>query len=141
MGVENTDLNLAGGRSDAPPADTAARQGNSRDEPSLLEDFEALIADGKSYFEAELRFQRTRLGFTGSRIKWAFIYGAAAFGFLHLALIGLVVGLVIALAPLTGAWVAIAIVVGLLLLGALAFVQRLRGKLRDIRSAFDEGKS
>lgn len=107
------------------------------DDPSLVADLDALIADSKTYFEAEVRYQKSRAGFAANRLKWTMVYGAAAFGLLHLALIALTVGVVIALSPLVGPWLATAIVVALLLLGAAVFVQRLRKKLNDIRAMFE----
>ncbi|HEU4820100.1 MAG TPA: phage holin family protein [Qipengyuania sp.] len=119
---------------DAPPV----RAPDASGEPSLKSDIDALIADGKTYLEAELAYQKSRAGFAANRLKWTAIYGAAAFGLLHLALIALTVGVVIALTPLTGPWIATAIVVALLLTGALVFVLRLRSKVGDIRSAFED---
>ena len=108
------------------------------DSPSLMADVDALIADGKTYLEAELAYQKSRAGFAANRLKWTAVYGAAAFGLLHLALIALTVGAVIALSPLTGPWLATGIVVVLLLAGALVFVLKLRGKLGDIRAVFED---
>lgn len=108
-----------------------------RPDHSLIEEIEALFGDGKTYLQAEVAYQKSRAGFTANRLKWSAIYGAAAFGLLHLALIALTVGVVIALAPLTGPWIATGIVVALLLLGALVFVLRLKKKLGDIRSVFE----
>lgn len=107
---------------------------------SLIADLDALFSDGKTYLEAELAFQKSRVAFSGSRIKWAFIYGAAAFGFLHLALIAFVVGVVIALTPVLGPWLSIMTVVGLLLVGAFVFIQRLRRRLREVRAVFEQGE-
>lgn len=112
--------------------------GEARGEPSLMADIDALIADGKTYLEAELTYQKSRAGFAANRLKWTVVYGAAAFGLLHLALIALTVGVVIALSPLTGPWIATGIVVAVLLLGALVFVLRLRRKIGDIRSVFED---
>lgn len=105
---------------------------------SLLEDVDALIADGKTYLEAEAAYQKTRAGYAANRLKWTAVYGAAALGLLHLALIALTVGIVIALVPLVGPWLATAVVVAILLLGALLFVQKLRAKLGDIRAVFED---
>jgi hypothetical protein len=105
-----------------------------------MADVDALIADGKTYFEAEIAYQKSRAGFAANRLKWTALYGAAAFGLLHLALIALTVGAVIALAPLVGPWIATAIVVLLLLVGALVFALRLRKKFDDIRSVFEDAR-
>ena len=110
------------------------------DDASLLADIDALFEDGKTYVEAEIAYQKSRAGFTANRLKWALIYGAAAFGLIHLALIGLTVGAVIALAPLVGPWIATGVVVMLLLVAAMFFVLRLRARLAEVRSAFDHGE-
>lgn len=113
----------------------------SQEPPSLMADVDALIADSKTYLEAELTYQKSRAGFAANRIKWAALYGAAAFGLLHLALIALTVGAVIALTPLIGPWIATGIVVTLLLLGTLWFALRLRRKIADVRDLFEEPES
>ena len=95
-----------------------AALGAEQDLRSLREDVEALIDDGKTYLEAELIYQKTRAAFVADRAKGAVIYGAMAAAFGVLALIGLTVGLIIALTPLLTAWGASALVVGLLLIAA-----------------------
>lgn len=105
--------------------------------PSLVDDVAALVSDGRNFVQAEVEFQKTRLAFAANRSKSALLYGLAALAFVHLALIALVVGLVIALAPHVTAWGATAIVTGLLLLGAFIFVMRMQGSTREIGEAFD----
>lgn len=133
------------GRADPRPAAVeaelhAALRGEEDDAPEpasgLIEDVAALVEDGRNLFEAEIAFQKTRLAFAANRSKSAVMAGVAAFAFLHLALIALVVGMVIALAPLVSAWGATAIVVGLLLLGAFAMLLRLRHSTQEIGEAF-----
>ena len=97
----------------APAGDSAERELRS-----LREDVEALIEDGKTYLETELVYQKTRAAFVADRAKGALIFGAAAALLAFLALIGLTVGLIIALTPLLTAWGASALVVALLLLAA-----------------------
>jgi hypothetical protein len=89
------------------------------DDRSLLADVEALIDDGKTYLEAELAFQRTRAAFVADGAKRAVVLFALAALLGFLALIGLTVGLIISLAPILTAWGASALVVGVLMLGAL----------------------
>lgn len=96
--------------------DSAAGEPNER---SLREDVEALIEDGRTYLEAELVFQKTRAAYVADRAKGAVIFGAVAAVLAFLALIGLTVGLIIALTPLITAWGASAVVVAGLLLAAL----------------------
>lgn len=131
------------GRSSPPPGspeDARAEPGATGD-PSLVDDLETLVEDGRTYLEAELAFQRSRAAYAGDGLKWAAIHGAAALGLVHLALIALTIGLILALAPITGPWLATAIVVGVLLLGAYLLVARVRARLSDLSSLFGEGKS
>ena len=76
-----------------------------------------------TYLETELVYQKTRAAFVADRAKGAVVYGAIAAALAVLALIGLTVGLIIALAPLLTAWGSSAVVVGALLLGAFVFVR------------------
>lgn len=105
-----------------------------------MDDLEALLADAKTYLDAEVSYQKGRLGFAANRIKSGLVYGAAALVLIHLALIALTVGAVFALTPLTGPWLATAIVVVVLGLGATFLLVRLRGKMDDLRSVFDQGE-
>lgn len=107
---------------------------------SLVGDVEALIADGKTYIEAELAFQKSRAGFTANRLKGGLLYGAGALAFLHLALIALTVGAVIALAGEVGPWLATGIVVVVLLAAAAVLLLKLRGKFADIRAVFEDSR-
>lgn len=106
---------------------------------SLTDDVLALLEDGKSYAEAELRFQKSRAGYIGNRTKGAIAFGLGAFGVLHLALIAATVGVVIALAPIVGPWAATAIVTFALILAGVVLLRLLKGRLDDIRDAFDDG--
>lgn len=105
---------------------------------SLTDDIMALFEDGKTYAEAELRFQKSRAGFIGNRLKGAIAFGLGAFGVLHLALIAATVGLVIALAPLVGPWAATAIVTLALIFAGVVLLRLLKGRLDDIRDAFED---
>tara|TARA_A100001391_G_scaffold165288_2_gene125163 strand:- start:889 stop:1323 length:435 start_codon:yes stop_codon:yes gene_type:complete len=104
---------------------------------SLTDDVFALFEDGKTYAEAELRFQKSRAGYIGNRFKGALAFGLGAFGVFHLALIAATVGLVIALAPLVGPWGATAIVTLALIAAGIFLLRLLKGRLDDIRDAFE----
>lgn len=106
-------------------------------ESSLIDDLTALADDGKTLFEAEIGFQKTRLAFAANRSKTAVLSGLMAIGFLHLALIALVVGAVIGLTPYLTAFGATAAVVGILLAGAFFLLLRVRGSAREIGEAFE----
>lgn len=119
--------------------DAAVRGDNdpAPNQSSIVNDLAALAEDGKTLFEAEIGFQKTRLAFAANRSKSAVLSGLFALGFIHLALIALVVGAVIALTPYVTAIGATAIVVGLLLFGAVILLLRVRDSARDIGEAFE----
>ncbi len=116
---------------------------SSVSERSLIEDVEALIDDGKTYLEAEIAYQKTRAAYVTDKAKSALVYGALAAAFGFLALVGLTIGLIIALTPLLTAWGASALVVGLLLTGAAlaarAASARWNGLMSAIAAAGDAG--
>lgn len=109
------------------------------DGPSLTDDVMALLADGRTYAEAELAYQKSRATFAANRAKGAIAFGLGAFGVLHLALIALTVGVVIALTPITGPWIATGLVtIGLVVLGVI-FLRLLKSRIDEIRDAFSDG--
>jgi hypothetical protein len=105
---------------------------------SLMGDIEALIEDARTWFDAEIGYQKSRAGFVASRAKVLVGLGLGALFFLIMALFGLTVGLIIALTPLITAWGATAVVVGLLLVGALVMLRKTSGVWRSMMSALDE---
>lgn len=84
-------------------------------EQSIFEEIGSLIDDAKTYLQAEVGFQKTRGKLAGREIGKAIAFAAIALVTLHIALLALAVGLVIALTPVVSIWGAIAIVVGVLL--------------------------
>lgn len=121
---------------DMPEAPEEAPLADEGDDRSLLEDVRALIDDGKTYLEAELGYQKTRAAYVADRAKGVVVFGAIAALLAFLALVGLTVGLIIALSPWLTAWGASALVVALLLvsagLAARAAAGRWNGLLREI---------
>jgi len=108
---------------------------------SLSEDIAALIEDGKTYAEAEIAFQKTRLSFTADRAKWGTLYILIALSVLHLALVAIVVGGILALTPLITAWGATAVVVGLLVLVGVIFGVKAKNRFGGLSKAFEQTKS
>ena len=106
--------------------------------PSLADDLLALFEDGKTYAEAEVAYQKSRAGYTANRLKSAVALGFGAFGVLHLALIALTVGVVIALMPLVGPWIATAIVSLTLIVAGIVLLRMLKKRIDDIRAAFSD---
>ena len=121
------------------PASHVPDQTGSDFEPSLGDDLSALVDDGKAYVEAELQFQKSRAAFAGGEAKAGAVFAFAMLAFLHLALMGLVIGLIFALAPMLGGFVATAIVVGTLLLFTALFGWLAVSRFKKIGRAFDDG--
>jgi hypothetical protein len=118
----------------------AEDEGTGEPERSLRDDVEALIDDGKTYLEAELAYQKTRAAFVADRAKGAIIFGAVAALFGFLALIGLTVGLIIALSPLLTPWGASGLVVALLVIGALIAARAAGRRWTRLMAAIDDDK-
>ena len=134
-------MSLAENAASVPPesddATGAPAQDNAAGAPlrSLYDDFEALIDDARTYFDAELSYQKNRAGFVANRLKNGIVAALAALVIVIFALIGLTVGLIIALTPHVTAWGATAIVVGTLLLGAALLVRRAMIAFREMSAA------
>lgn len=104
------------------PEPAAASEAPDTTLSGLRDDVTALVEDARNYAEAELGFQKTRAALAGKHGARALGLLVLAVVLLNLALIALAVGAVIALAPLVTIWGAIAIVVGVLLLGVALLV-------------------
>lgn len=115
--------------------------GEAFSEGSLSDDIVALIDDGKTYVEAELAYQKTRLAFAAGRGKSGALYGICAFAVLHLALVGLVIGAIIALTPVITAWGATALVVGLLLIAGVILALKAKQRFARLVEAYAETKA
>ncbi|HWK42259.1 MAG TPA: phage holin family protein [Croceibacterium sp.] len=116
-------MTLPRGDNEAAPASGGGDAMSDEDEArtpvgdrSLVEDLEALIDDGRTYLEAEVAYQKTRVAFIADGAKEAIVFVAISSAFAVLTLIGLTVGLIIALSPLLTPWGASGLVVGLLIL-------------------------
>ncbi len=118
--------------------DLDIEQSGDAEPRSLTDDISALFDDGKTYVEAELAFQKTRLGYAANNGKSGIGLILAALGFLHLALIGLVVGGIISLIPYVGPLPATMIVVGTLLVGTAIFLLLAKRRFGNVSDAFKD---
>jgi hypothetical protein len=105
---------------------------------TLVDDIEDLVHDARTYFDAELTYQKTRASFVGACIKRAIGMGFAALLAVIFALIGLTVGLIIALTPHLTAWGATTLVVGLLLLLVFILVRSAANAWKDMMAAIQD---
>ena len=128
---------LAGDIPAAEAADTDSGAENGFTE--LRDEITALVEDARTYAEAEIAFQKTRVGLAGKAAGRALASLVLALVLLHIALIALAVGAVIALAPYVTIWGAIAIVVGVLLASVAALVFAALGDGRRLGAMFESG--
>lgn len=105
---------------------------------SLFDDAYALYEDGRTYLEAEVAFQKSRAGYASRETGSGIVFALGALAFLHLALIGLVIGLIIALGPILGAFGATAAVVGTLLVLMIIVGLVARSRFKRVGRAFKE---
>jgi hypothetical protein len=129
------DDNLAAATGVDPEGDDATTA-NSFTE--LRDDVAALVEDARTYAEAEIAFQKTRAGLAAKAAGRAMVFLVLAVVLLHIALIALAVGAVIALAPLVTIWGAIAIVVGVMLVGVALLVLSAISKGKLLAAMFAE---
>ena len=118
----------------------ATPDGSEDDGRSLFADIETLIDDGRTFVEAEIAFQKTRMAYAGQKGRNAAIFGVCAAIFAVFALFGLIVGLIIALSPLLTAWGATALIVGILLVAALVCAMAALRNFQKIRAAFPKDR-
>ncbi|WP_338465800.1 phage holin family protein [Novosphingobium sp. ZN18A2] len=105
---------------DKPLADKRPDEDGSAEEPLVFDSLRDLIDDGQTLVQAELAYQQSRIVYAWGRSK--IIAGLVVLGlaFFFFTLMALVVGLLLAIAPLFGKWGALAVVTGgLALLTAL----------------------
>jgi hypothetical protein len=87
--------------------------------PSIADELRLLIAAAKSAASAEVAYQSTRARLMAKAAAWIAGGAVLALVLLYFVLMALVVGLLLALAPLLGHWGALGAVVGGLLLATL----------------------
>jgi hypothetical protein len=126
---------------DAAIGDELPGSGNGAGQPSLSDDVSALIADTQTYIEAEINYQKSRAALLASKGKRATVFALVSFAFLNSALIALVVGLVLTLAPVLTPAGATALVFGVLMAGAVTFALMARSRFRKLSRIFDGDQS
>lgn len=89
------------------------------DDPFLFDELKQLGGDARAYAEAELAFQKVRAQIAARGVRDIALFGLIALIVAVFGLGALVVGLLLALAPLVTAWGATAIVAGGLFVVAL----------------------
>jgi anti-sigma-K factor RskA len=96
-----------------------------------------LLIEERTSANQELALARTAFGIVGSEVRDISMWGSIALACAGVALLALAIGLMIALATVTGEWAAALIVPGILLLVALFAALRVRSGTRRVKAAMD----
>jgi hypothetical protein len=92
----------------APPSHDAGGEGYA--DASLAQDLRLLAGEAKALAQAEFAFQKSRAAYVGAETRTIALLLVVAAVVVFFAVMALVVGTVIALGPLLGAWGAMAVV-------------------------------
>lgn len=84
----------------------------SDDEASLGDSVERLIGSAKEFADAEIALAKVRGGILAGAAKWIAIFGVSAFLIAFAMIVTLMIGAVLALAPLWGLGLAVLAVTG-----------------------------
>lgn len=100
----------------------ADQSGTEQPRPGMIAQLRGLYADGREMIDAEIGFQKVRIAAAGRQIRAMALLAIVGLILIGCALIALVVGSMIALIPVLGAWGAMgATVAASLVLAALCF--------------------
>ena len=101
-------------------------------ERSLVDDVRQLAGDARDFAKAEIAYQQSRAKVVGGSAGGIAARAALALVLVLFALMALVVGAVIALAPVLTAWGATAVVVAVLVAGAVLTALSARAQWRRL---------
>jgi len=121
--------------------DVATPEGDAAGDPahrSLRNDVRSLAAAGRDLAQAELAYQKARAAYAGKATRNIVLAGGAALTLGFLALIGLVLGLILSLAPILTPIGATAAVVAGLLLVAILCLMAARSSLKGMKAVLSE---
>lgn len=107
---------------------------------SLVSDLRALADDGRTLVEAEIAYQKSRAAVAAVGARGAAAWGALALACAFFALMALVVGALLTLAPLIGPLGATAVVVAALLVAAVVFALVAKGRWQRAANALADGE-
>lgn len=105
---------------------------------SLTEDLRQLAGNAKELAEAEYAYQKSRAAYAGGKAKWIAAAGVAAAIFAYLALMALVLGLILTLAPTLSPLGATAAVTGGLLIVSLLSIFAMLTMVRRMKSVLSD---
>lgn len=115
------------------PVDVTA----STDAASPIGALRLLIDEARASAQQEMALARTAFGIVGSELRDISMWWSIALTCAGIALLSLAIGLMIALATVTGEWAAALIVPGALLFVAVVAALRARSGTRRVKAAMD----
>lgn len=105
---------------------------------SLVDDVRTLVAAGRELAQAELSFQKAKAAYAGKAVRNVAIASAAALALAFVALMALVLGLILTLAPiLTPIGATVAVVAGLMIAAVLCLMAA-RGSWQRMKDVLGE---
>lgn len=119
----------------AEPEFPHAPEYDSDTQESIGATFARLYADGRAYTQAEIDRQKLRAAIIGAGVRDATIFAAIAIMIAFAALIALLIGCVLALAPAWGPLGATAMVVGAALLVTVALLVMAKARISRMKKA------
>ena len=101
---------------------------------TLAEDLRLLAEDARAFAEAEIAYQKSRAAYLASEVRGIAILAALGVVLAFFALMSLVFGLVLALAPILTAWGAAIAVPLLLLIGTGVCALWIKARMRRMKA-------
>lgn len=120
--------------------EVAADAGPASASAPIADELRRLFESARRMAAAELAYQSTRARLMARAAAWIAAGGALVVALLFFVLMALVVGLLLALAPLLGPWGALGAVVGGLLVATLVAAWVTLHGLRKFRALLRDGK-
>jgi ABC-type multidrug transport system fused ATPase/permease subunit len=121
---------------------TEASESNALSEASvrsLNDDLKELTREARAYAEAELAFQKSRVAYAASASRSIAVYAMVALVLVFFAVMALIVGLLIALAPILTPWGSTAVVTLALLALAVFLLLRIKRRVSVMAKVFSGG--
>lgn len=115
--------------------DEGAQEDRYGPAPGPAEAVKRAFASGRAYAEAEIDRQKLRAGVVAAGARDAAIFAGIALVLALATVTALLVGLIVALTPVLGAWIATAAVIGGALLVLITLLLLIRARIRRMIEA------
>ncbi|KPH66553.1 phage holin family protein [Novosphingobium sp. ST904] len=105
---------------------------------SLAQDLRLLASEARTFAQAELAYQKSRAAYAGAEARAIAMLGLLAAGLVFFALMGLVLGAVIAVGTLVGPWLAMLLVPLVVIVIAAMCGLSARNRMRRMKTLLSE---